>query len=44
MLLSPWRGAEARLRLKERSKELAEGAKKKLKEKLSGGEAGGSEE
>ncbi len=32
MLLSPWRGAEARLRLKQRSKELAEGAKKKFRE------------
>ncbi len=38
MLLSPWRGAEARLRLKERGKDLAEGAKKKFKEKLGGSE------
>lgn len=38
MLLSPWRGAEARLRLKERGKELTEGAKKKFREKMGRGE------
>lgn len=34
MLLSPWRGAEARLQLKERGKEFTEAAKKKFREKM----------
>jgi gas vesicle protein len=38
LLLSPWRGAEARLQLKERGKEFAEAAKRKFREKTGRGE------
>ncbi len=38
MLLSPWSGSEARLQLKQRSKELAEGARRKFREKTGEGE------